>query len=68
MPVSEELSKAERLNKKDLILGDEKGLALTVDLGKRVAEITRVMRAGVSALAEELPDDYFYTSDELYCR
>ena len=68
LPVPEELSKAERLNKKDLILGDEKGLTLAVDLGKRVAEITRVVRAGMSALAEELPDDYFYTSDELYCR
>ncbi len=68
LPVPEKLSRTERAKSKDIVLGDEKGIASAVDLGKRVAEMTRIVKAGMSVLEKELPSEYFYTSDELYCR
>jgi len=46
---------------KDAVLKDEEGMKCVVNLGKRVAEMTRIVRAGVYALEKELPGEYFYT-------
>jgi multimeric flavodoxin WrbA len=58
-------SRMDRLRSKDIVLTDEEGLASVFNLGKRVAEMTRIVRAGVAALHEELPSEYFYTWEEL---
>jgi multimeric flavodoxin WrbA len=50
---------------KDAVLKDEEGMKCVANLGKRVAEMTRIVRAGVSALEKELPGEYFYTWKEL---
>ena len=63
-----EMSRAEMLASKDIVLKDGTAVTLAVDLGKRVAEVTRIVKAGMSALEKELPGEYFYTSEELYCR
>lgn len=45
---------------KDNILNDPVGLICAESVGKRVAETTRIVRAGISALGEELPPEYSY--------
>jgi hypothetical protein len=51
----------ERLKSKDGILEDKEALNCAGNLGKRVAEMTRVVKAGLLALKEELPAEYFNT-------
>jgi multimeric flavodoxin WrbA len=46
---------------KDSVLKDEEGLNCAKNLGKRVAETTKIFKAGKSALEKELPKEYFYT-------
>lgn len=55
----------EQLKSKDVVLQDEEGLTCVSNLGKRVAETTRIVRAGMSALEKELPSEYFYSWKEL---
>jgi hypothetical protein len=38
-------------------------LRCAANLGKRVAEMTKIIRAGISVLKEELPEEYFYTRE-----
>lgn len=48
---------------RDRVLKDESGIACAVNVGKRVAEATKIVKAGISVLKEELPSDYFYRYD-----
>ena len=49
---------------KDSVLKDEEAVLCTENLGKRVAETTKIYRAGTTALKDELPSDYFYAWKE----
>jgi len=51
----------ERLKSKDGILGDKEALNSAGNLGKRVAEMTRIVKAGLLALKDELPKEYLTT-------
>lgn len=53
-------SSSEQLISKDVVLQDEKGLLCAENLGKRVAETTKIVKAGLSLMREELPDEYSY--------
>ena len=64
----ENLSSEERWKKKDIVLKDGEGVTSAMELGKRVAIMARVVKAGLSVLKRELPSEYFYTLDELPCR
>jgi len=46
---------------KDSVLKDDEGMNCARNLGKRVAETTKIFKAGKSALEKELPKEYFYT-------
>jgi len=50
---------------KDAVLKDELGIACAMNIGRRVAETTKIVRTGVSALKQELPAEYFYTWEEI---
>jgi multimeric flavodoxin WrbA len=45
---------------KENILKDEEGMRCAESVGKRVAEMTRIVKTGLSALEKELPSEYFY--------
>jgi len=47
----------------DNVLKDEHGLAAAQSVARRVAEMTRIVKAGKAALGSELPGDYVYTWD-----
>jgi multimeric flavodoxin WrbA len=49
----------ERLKGRDGVLDDKEGLACAVNLGKRVAEMTKIVKAGMLAIKDELPPEYF---------
>jgi len=49
---------------KDAVLRDERGIACAVNVGKRVAETAKIIKAGISALKKELPSEYFYKWEE----
>jgi len=68
LPSPEGLSRAEHAKSKEAILGDEKAIAGALELGKRVANVAKVVKIGIEALKKDLPQDYFYTSDELYSK
>jgi len=55
----------EALRSKDAVLQSEEGIACVTNLGKRVAEMTKIVKTGMSALKDELPSEYFYTWEEL---
>ena len=44
---------------------DKEGMICAENLGKRVAEMTRIVKQGITALANELPSEYFYNSKDL---
>jgi hypothetical protein len=52
------------MKSKDAVLMDERGIACAVNVGKRVAEAAKILKAGISALKKELPE-YFYTWEEI---
>jgi hypothetical protein len=68
LPVPENLSRIERAKSKNIIIDDDKAIAGAEQLGRRIAEITKIVKVGLTALEKELPRDYFYTSNEQYCR
>jgi multimeric flavodoxin WrbA len=45
---------------KDSVLKDEEGMKCAENLGRRVAETTKIFKAGRTALEQELPKEYFY--------
>ena len=51
----------ERMRSKDGVLEDKEGLTCAGNLGKRVAEMTRIVKAGLAAIKDELPAEYFTT-------
>lgn len=55
----------EQLRSKKVVLEDTEGMMCAANLGKRVAEMTKVVKAGLEALKDELPNEYFYTWEEL---
>lgn len=65
VPTPEPIDRIKRLKSRDVVLHDEKGLELAANLGKRVAEITRIVKAGMSALRKELPGEYFPAWEDL---
>jgi multimeric flavodoxin WrbA len=54
----------DRLRSKDVVLEDKEGLTCAENLGKRVAEMTKIIKAGLRAIKDELPSEYFSTWDE----
>jgi hypothetical protein len=50
----------ERIRSKDAVLEDTEGLMCAENLGKRVAEMTKIVKAGLLAIKDELPGEYFY--------
>jgi multimeric flavodoxin WrbA len=46
---------------KDNVLNDEEGLFCAESVGRRVAEMTMIVKAGIKAVGEKLPDEYAYT-------
>jgi len=48
---------------KDAVLRDEWGILCAVNLGKRVAETAKIVKAGISILQKELPSEYFYMDE-----
>ncbi len=54
----------EYLKSKDCVLKDREGMMCAENLGKRVAEMTRIVKAGISALENELPSEYFSKWEE----
>jgi multimeric flavodoxin WrbA len=54
------------LASKDVILNDREAVKSALALGRRVAEMTRIFVAGRDSLKGELPDEYFYSPDELF--
>ena len=54
----------ERIRSKDAVLEDKEGLMCAENLGKRVAEMTKIVKAGLLAIKDELPSEYFYVWDE----
>lgn len=55
----------EQTKSKDLVLHDREGMMCAENLGKRVAEMTKIVKAGMLAVKDELPSEYFYTREEL---
>ena len=60
------MSRLERVKSKDTVLGDEKGIAAAINVGKRVAEMTKIVKAGMLTLAKELPSEYRYKSESMH--
>jgi len=54
----------EQLKSKDAVLEDKEGLMCAENLGKRVAEMTKIVKAGLLAIKDELPSEYFYAWEE----
>ena len=54
----------EYLKSKDCVLEDREGMLCAENLGKRVAEMTRIVKTGISALENELPSEYFSKWEE----
>jgi multimeric flavodoxin WrbA len=48
---------------KDNVVKDEKGLACAESVGKRVAEMARIVKAGMKILKNELPEEYSYSRE-----
>jgi multimeric flavodoxin WrbA len=67
LPIPEKLSRAERAKSKNIIIEDDKAMTGAELLGKRIAEVTKIVKIGLTTLKKELPSDYFYTSNEKYC-
>ncbi len=55
----------EQLKSKEVVLQDIEGMISAENLGKRVAEMTKIVKAGLAAVKGELPDEYFYTWEEV---
>ena len=54
----QEMDKYEKLVTKNIVMGDEKALELATNLGQRVAEMTRIVKAGILALGKDLAIEY----------
>jgi multimeric flavodoxin WrbA len=55
----------EQMLHKDVSLKDTEGVTCAINLGKRVAEMTKIVKAGLLAVKEELPGEYFYNWEKL---
>ena len=54
----------EQLRSKDVVLKDKEGMMCAENLGKRVAEMTKIVKAGIEAVKDELPSEYVYDWEE----
>jgi multimeric flavodoxin WrbA len=43
---------------------DPEGMVSAQNVGKRVAEMTRIVKAGMTAIAKDLPEEYFYSWEQ----
>jgi multimeric flavodoxin WrbA len=65
-PTTEQpMNKSDRLRSRDIVLEDREGLVAAVNLGKRVAEMAKIVQAGKQALADELPSEYFFPWEDM---
>ena len=55
----------EDLKNKDGVLTDERGIATALNVGKRVAETVKIVKAGINSLSSRLPKEYYYTWEEI---
>jgi multimeric flavodoxin WrbA len=55
----------EQMLHKDVSLKDTEGVTCAINLGKRVAEMTKIVTAGLSAMKDELPPEYFFKWEKL---
>jgi multimeric flavodoxin WrbA len=55
----------EQMLHKDASLKDTEGVTCAINLGKRVAEMTKIVKAGLSAVKDELPPEYFFKWEKL---
>ena len=55
----------EQLRSKKVVLQDTEGMDCAENLGKRVAEMAKIVKAGLAAVKDELPSEYFYTWKEV---
>jgi len=62
-PPTKPLPKGHWMKSKDAALSDERNIASAMELGKRVAEMTKIVRVGMVTLKSELPEEYFETLD-----
>ena len=53
------------MREKDIGVEDEEEFKHVANLGKRVAEMTRIVKAGISVVRVDLPREYFYSLEEL---
>lgn len=51
----------ESLKSREAVLEDDEGLKCAENLGKRIAEMTKIVKAGLLAVKDELPEEYFNT-------
>ena len=49
----------EAFKSKDAVTENDENMTCAANLGKRVAEMTRIVKAGKEAIKDELPEDYF---------
>jgi hypothetical protein len=49
----------------DAIRGNERALAVTRNVGRRVAEMSRIVKAGQAVLDDTLPEKYTFRRDML---
>lgn len=56
---------AEQMKSREVVLQDKEGMMCAENLGKRVAEMTHIVKEGITALERELPSEYFYNFEEL---
>jgi hypothetical protein len=49
----------------DAIRRNERALAVARNVGQRVAEMSRIVKAGLAALENELPEKYFFRRETL---
>lgn len=55
----------QQMMRKDVSLKDTEGVNLSINLGKRVAEMTMIVKTGMSALQQELPGEYSFNWEKL---
>lgn len=60
-PPPQPLPRGQHMKSKEAVLEEERNITVAMELGKRVAEMTKIVRLGMATLKEQLPDEYFET-------
>ena len=64
LPSPDGIIEKEPAKSKKTVLNDKRALSCAAELGKRVAQMTKIVKTGMLALEKELPHEYFYKPDE----